>query len=102
LRVQETASIFKGLAIRRKSFLFWHLRNSQPFSLLPKTAKYPILYPIIDFAEEVVRCSPTWRFTITGGVLEQECDTLFALAISQRIVVNEDCIRGWLFSPVND
>lgn len=35
-------------------------------------------------AEEVVRRSPTWRCTITGGVLEQECDALFALAISRR------------------
>lgn len=35
-------------------------------------------------AEEVVRRSPTWRCTITGGVLEQECDALFAMAISRR------------------
>lgn len=35
-------------------------------------------------AEEVVRRSPSWRCTITGGVLEQECDALFARAISQR------------------
>jgi tRNA(Arg) A34 adenosine deaminase TadA len=36
------------------------------------------------FAEEVVRRSPAWKCTITGGVLEQECDALFAMAISQR------------------
>jgi tRNA(adenine34) deaminase len=35
-------------------------------------------------AEEVVRRSPAWKCTITGGVLEQECDALFALAISRR------------------
>jgi tRNA(adenine34) deaminase len=35
------------------------------------------------FAEEVVRRSPTWRCTITGGVLEQEYDALFELAISR-------------------
>ena len=35
-------------------------------------------------AEEVIRRSPAWRCTITGGVLEQECDALFALAISRR------------------
>jgi tRNA(Arg) A34 adenosine deaminase TadA len=35
-------------------------------------------------AEEVVRRSPAWKCTITGGVLEQECDTLFAMAISRR------------------
>ena len=36
------------------------------------------------FAEEVVRRSPAWRCTITGGVLEQECDALFAMAVSRR------------------
>ena len=36
-------------------------------------------------AEEVVRRSPAWRCMITGGVLEQECDALFASAISRRI-----------------
>jgi tRNA(Arg) A34 adenosine deaminase TadA len=36
------------------------------------------------FAEEVVRRSPGWKCTITDGVLEQACDTLFALAISRR------------------
>jgi tRNA(adenine34) deaminase len=35
-------------------------------------------------AEEVVRRSPSRKCTITGGVLEQECDALFALAISRR------------------
>lgn len=35
-------------------------------------------------AEEVVQRSPAWRCTITGGVLERECDALFALAISRR------------------
>lgn len=35
-------------------------------------------------AEEVVRRSPAWRCTITGGVLEQECDALFAMAVSRR------------------
>jgi tRNA(Arg) A34 adenosine deaminase TadA len=35
-------------------------------------------------AEEVVRRSPTWRCTILGGVLEIECDALFASAISRR------------------
>lgn len=35
-------------------------------------------------AEEVVRRSPGWRCTITGGVLEHDCDALFALAISRR------------------
>lgn len=35
-------------------------------------------------AEEVVRRSPGWRCTITGGVLEHDCDSLFALAISRR------------------
>ena len=33
-------------------------------------------------AEEVIRRSPTWNCTIIGGVLEQECDALFALAMS--------------------
>jgi tRNA(adenine34) deaminase len=35
-------------------------------------------------AEEVIRRSPGWRCTITGGVMEQECDELFAFAISRR------------------
>jgi len=35
-------------------------------------------------AEEVIRRSPAWKCTITGGVLEQECDALFAMAISRR------------------
>jgi len=35
-------------------------------------------------AEEVVRRSPMWKCTITGGVLEHECDALFAMAISRR------------------
>ena len=34
-------------------------------------------------AEEVVRRSPTWRCTLIGGVLEQECNALF-LAASPR------------------
>lgn len=35
-------------------------------------------------AEEVVRRSPAWKCTITAGVLEQECDALFAMAVSRR------------------
>ena len=35
-------------------------------------------------AEEVIRRSPAWRCTIIGGVLEQDCDVLFASAISRR------------------
>jgi tRNA(adenine34) deaminase len=35
-------------------------------------------------AEEVIRRSPTWRCTIMGGVLEQDCDALFAKAITRR------------------
>jgi len=35
-------------------------------------------------AEEVVRRSPAWKCTITGGELEPECDALFAMAISRR------------------
>jgi tRNA(Arg) A34 adenosine deaminase TadA len=35
-------------------------------------------------AEEVIRRSPGRRCTITGGVLEKECDELFAFAISRR------------------
>ena len=35
-------------------------------------------------AEEVIRRSPAWRCTIMGDVLEQECDALFASAISRR------------------
>ncbi len=35
-------------------------------------------------AEEVTRRSPTWKCTIIGGVLEPECDALFALAMSRR------------------
>lgn len=35
-------------------------------------------------AEEVVRRSPGWKCTITGGVLEHDCDALFASAISRR------------------
>ena len=34
-------------------------------------------------AEEVIRRSPTWKCTIIGGVLEQECDALFAVAIAE-------------------
>ena len=34
-------------------------------------------------AEEVIRRSPTWRCTLVGGVLEQECNALF-LAASRR------------------
>jgi len=33
-------------------------------------------------AEEVIRRSPTWHCTLIGGVLEQECDSLFELAMS--------------------
>ena len=35
-------------------------------------------------AEEVIRRSPAWKCTIIGGVLEQDCDALFALANSRR------------------
>jgi len=35
-------------------------------------------------AEEVIRRSPAWNCKIMGGVLEQECDAMFALAISRR------------------
>ena len=35
-------------------------------------------------AEEVIRRSPAWRCTILGGVLEQGCDELFAMANSRR------------------
>jgi tRNA(adenine34) deaminase len=35
-------------------------------------------------AEEVIRRSPAWRCTIVGGVLEEDCDALFALAVSRR------------------
>jgi tRNA(adenine34) deaminase len=31
-------------------------------------------------AEEVVRRSPSWRCTLVGGVLEQECNALFEAA----------------------
>jgi len=34
-------------------------------------------------AEEVVRRSPTWKCTLVGGVLEEDCNALF-LAASQR------------------
>ena len=34
--------------------------------------------------EEVIRRSPAWNCTVIGGVLEQECDALFALAMSRR------------------
>ena len=43
------ASTVKGLAICRKSFFIWYLRISQAFSASPKSAKYPILYPIVDY-----------------------------------------------------
>jgi tRNA(adenine34) deaminase len=36
-------------------------------------------------AEEVVRRSPTWRCTLIGGVLEQECNALFLAASRQGI-----------------
>ncbi len=35
-------------------------------------------------AEEVIRRSPSWRCAIVGGILEEECDALFELAISRR------------------
>jgi hypothetical protein len=35
-------------------------------------------------AEEVIRRSPAWKCTITSGILEKECDALFATAISRR------------------
>ncbi len=34
-------------------------------------------------AEEVVRRSPGWTCVLIGGVLEQECDSLFELAMSR-------------------
>jgi tRNA(adenine34) deaminase len=36
-------------------------------------------------AEEVVRRSPTWRCTLIGGVLEQECNALFLAALPKGI-----------------
>ncbi len=36
-------------------------------------------------AEEVVRRSPTWRCTVIGGVLEEDCNALFLAA--QRLSV---------------
>ncbi len=35
-------------------------------------------------AEEVVRRSPSWRCTLIGGVLEQECNALFEAASRRR------------------
>lgn len=35
-------------------------------------------------ADEVVRRSPTWTCTVTGGVLERECDALFETATDRR------------------
>jgi len=35
-------------------------------------------------AEEMIRRSPTWTCSIIGAVLEQDCDALFELAISQQ------------------
>ena len=35
-------------------------------------------------AEEVVRRSPSWRCTLVGGVLEQECNALFEAAKRRR------------------
>ena len=40
-------------------------------------------------AEEVIRRSPEWHCTLIGGVLEQECDSLFELAmrsLTQRAI----------------
>jgi len=37
-------------------------------------------------AEEVVRRSPAWNCTLIAGVMEQECDALFELAICQRTI----------------
>jgi tRNA(Arg) A34 adenosine deaminase TadA len=46
-------------------------------------------WPQIDIrAEEVIRRSPTWRCTLIGGVLEQECNALF-LTASHRRAVND-------------
>ena len=36
-------------------------------------------------AEEVVRRSPTWKCTLIGGVLEQECNALFLAAARRRV-----------------
>ena len=33
-------------------------------------------------AEEIIRRSPAWHCTLIGGVLEQECDSLFERAIT--------------------
>ena len=42
-------------------------------------------YRQIDIlAEEVIRRSPAWNCAISGGVLEQECDALFKLAMQER------------------
>jgi len=37
-------------------------------------------------AEEVVRRSPAWKCTLTGGVMEKECDALFEWAIRNRTI----------------
>ena len=37
-------------------------------------------------AEEVVRRSPAWKCTLIAGVMEQECDALFEMAISLRMM----------------
>lgn len=36
-------------------------------------------------AEEVIRRSPGWNCTIIGGILEQECDSLFEQAMGRRV-----------------
>ncbi len=36
-------------------------------------------------AEEVIRRTPGWNCTLIGGILEQECDTLFERAMGQRL-----------------
>jgi tRNA(adenine34) deaminase len=38
-------------------------------------------------AEEVVRRSPAWKCTIISGILEKECDALFATATSRRTIL---------------
>ncbi len=36
-------------------------------------------------AEEVVRRSPSWRCTLIGGILEQECNALFEATSRERL-----------------
>jgi hypothetical protein len=53
------------------------------------------------FAEEVVRRSPAWKCTITGGELEPECDALLQWQFHEGMIQNEACIPVWCFSPLD-